>query len=156
MDIHMSRDDVHDQAGMEHAFRKYFEDLRSEGGRQLNELLEAEFAFCDWEEKEVWLRTDPRPWMANPDGLMHGGIIASFLDYAMGLLCHYSVGERMTPTLHMDVNYLRPVKIGKPLWIRAKIIKQGRTITYTEGGLYPEGRKERLLASASGSYYVGE
>lgn len=156
MHIHMSKEDIHDQAGMEHAFRKYFNDLKAEGGQQLNELLEAEFAFCSWEEREVWLKTNPKPWMANPDGLMHGGIIASYLDYAMGLLCHYSIGERMAPTLNMDINYLRPVKIGKPIWIRARIIKSGRTITYTEGGIYPEGMKERILASATGSYFVME
>lgn len=156
MDIHMSKDDIGSQAGMEHAFRKFFEDLKAEGGQQLNELLEAEFAFCSWEEKEVWLKTNPKPWMANPEGLMHGGIIASYMDYAMGLICHYSIGERMTPTLHMNINYLRPVKIGKPIWIRARIIRQGRKITFTEAGIYPEGMKDRLLASASGSYYMAE
>ena len=156
MDIHMSKEDTRDQAGMEHAFRKYFEDLKRDGGQQLNELLEAEFAFCSFEEKEVWLKTNPKPWMANPEGLMHGGIIASYLDYAMGMLCHYSVGERLMPTLHLDVNYLRPVMIGKPSWIRAKIIKQGRNVTYAEGAIYPEGMKERLLAVGTGSYYKTE
>lgn len=156
MYILMSKEDSHDQAGMEHAFRKYFEDLKADGGEQLNLLLEAEFAFCSFEEKEVWLKTNPKPWMANPEGLMHGGIIASYLDYAMGMLCHYTVGEKLMPTLNLNVNYLRPVKIGKPIWIRARIIKQGRAVTFAEGGIYPEGMKERLLAAATGSYYVRE
>lgn len=154
MEIHMSKEDTHDQEGMERAFRKYFEDLKNYGGQQLNELLECDFVFCSFEEKEVWLKANPKPWMSNPEGLMHGGIIASYLDYAMGILCHYSVGEKLMPTIHMDINYLRPVYIGKPIWIRAKIIRQGKKVTYTESGIYPEGMKERLLAAGTGSYYM--
>ena len=142
-----------DQAGMEEAFHSYFEKLQG-AEEQLNTLLDAKFYSCSFEEKTLVIKADPVPWMANPNGLMHGGIIASYLDYTMGLLSVYTAGWIMTPTLHMDVNYMRPVKIGKPICIKAKIQKAGSTINYMEGCIYPENMPEHLLASSTGSYYL--
>ena len=149
----MERSFSNDQQGMENACRAYFEKLEG-AEEQLNQLLDAEFYSCSFEEKKLTLKAKPKPWMANPNGLMHGGITASYFDYAMGVLSIYMSGWRMTPTLHMDVNYMRPIKIGKPICIETRVMKAGNKITYLDAVMYPENMPDKLLASATGAYYL--
>jgi acyl-coenzyme A thioesterase PaaI-like protein len=64
-------------------------------------------------------------------GLAHGGVIATSMDEAMGVLNRLL----MTPavTVHLEVDYVRPVPVGTTLHIRTEIMgKVGRKL-YTAG-----------------------
>jgi len=152
--IVMAPEDLRDQAGMERAFRRYFADVREQCPGTLNAMLEPRLVAWDFREKTVTLAVDTRPWMANPGGIVHGGVTAACLDLVMGLLCRYFSGGRMTRTVHQDVDYLRAAKIGKTLCIRAESIKLGSSLCFTRGTVWAEGDPERPLASAVGCYAV--
>ena len=152
--IVMAEDTLHDQAGMERAFRTYFQTLREESPDTLNAMLNADFLACDRERMTVTLRAETKPWMTNPGNILHGGVTAAYLDLAMGLLCRYFTGGRMTPTIHVDVTYLRTITVGDALCFRASMVKAGGTICFTEASLWGEDRPDRPLASATGAYHV--
>lgn len=151
----MKQEDLLDQAGMERAFRGYFEDVKRECTGTLNDMLDARLLQCDREGKTVELWAETRPWMANPGGITHGGIIGAYLDVVMGLLCRYFSGGRMTVSIHMDVNYLRAVPIGESLRIGARLTKAGASICFVEGYIRA-GEGEQLFATASGAYSVAK
>lgn len=154
--ILMDKRDLLDQAGMERAFRRYFEDVKRECGGTLNDMLDAHVRSCDFDDRSVILWAETKPWMANPGGITHGGITAAYLDLVMGLLCRYFSNGYMTVSIHMDVNYLRAIPIGTRLCVQAKITKTGKSICFVEGSLWAEDVHEELLATAGGAYSVAK
>ena len=152
--ILLRQEDLHDQAGMERAFRGYFVDAAREFKGQFNTMLGTELHACDYEAGRVILCLDPKPWMGNPMGILHGGVTASVLDMTMGLLCRYCSGGYMTPTVSMNVDFLRSGSLDKRLFIRAELTKRGMSVCYAQGRLWAEGEEDRLIATASASYYV--
>jgi len=65
----------------------------------------------------------------NPDGSLHGGLIATIADesvwYAME---HVLGGSRRSTTVELKVNYLRPVLNSTVLRSKATLVKTGRTL----------------------------
>ncbi len=83
-----------------------------------------------------------------PPGHAHGGIIAAILDEAMSKL--NKVRQVLALTAKMDVRYLRPVPLGKPLMAESHEIRvRGRKHTYAAEIRTPEGR---VLASSRGIF----
>ena len=152
--IVLDKNDLGDQAGMERAFRRYFVDAEEQFAGQFNVLLGARLWDCDFDRSVATLYMDPKPWMGNPMGILHGGVTASVLDMTMGLLCRYCSGGYMTPTVSMNVDFLRSGSLDKRLFIRAELTKRGMSVCYAQGRLWAEGEEDRLIATASASYYV--
>ena len=82
----------------------------------------------------------------NPMGTVHGGILCTLADSAMGMAFASTLddGETFT-TLEIKVNYLRPVFEGK-LFAGAKVVHRGRTVGMVECDVTTEDG--RLVARA--------
>lgn len=152
--IYLDREDLRDQKGMERAFRKYFQDVQKECDGTFNAMLDVAFESCDFEKKSLTVRVALKPWMANPGGILHGGVSASLMDYAMGLLCRYFGGGVMTPTVSMEVGYQRPGVIGGQLLVRADMTMCGFTLCHATGRAWMEGDEDKTVCTATGVYYV--
>ena len=85
---------------------------------------------------------------AGYDGLVHGGIVSTLLDEAMGWAILELAG-RFAVTRSLTVDFRRPVFVDKPLRIRARIAGE-----HDDGALRVEAdvvdSRDRLLASAVG------
>lgn len=152
--IVLKPEDLHDQAGMERAFRGYFEDAERFFPGQFNNMLGTTLWECSYENSTVTLVMEPKAWMGNPMEILHGGVTASLLDMTMGLLCRYCSGGLMTPTISMDVQYLHSGPLDRRLFIRAELTKRGMSVCYAVGSIWADGQPERRIATASASYYV--
>lgn len=152
--IVLKKEDLGDQAGMERAFLGYFEEAAVEFAGTFNVLLDTKLVSCDYEKSTVVLAMDPKPWMRNPMNILHGGVTASLLDMTMGLLCRYCSGGHMTPTVKMDVSYLRSGPMDKRLYVRADLTKRGMSVCYANGVMWAEGAEDKPIATSSGAYYV--
>ena len=152
--IYLNRDDLNSQEGMERAFRGYFEDVKTECDGTFNAMLGAELESCDYAGKRVTLRVELKSWMANPGGILHGGVSASLMDYTMGLLCRYFGGGVMTPTVSMEVSYLRPGTIGGQMLIRADMTMGGFTFCHATGAAWMDGAEDEPVCTSTGVYYV--
>ena len=88
----------------------------------------------------------------NPYGLVHGGVVYSLADYAMGaaLARGLEPGERCA-TLEIKINYLAPVA-GGALRAEARVVERTRRIGVLEGRVYDD--QDRLVALATGSFYI--
>lgn len=69
------------------------------------------------------------PVLFNPQGSLHGGILATAMDISMGHLLHHVAGAGAT--LEMKVQYLAPVT-GGAVRCEASFLKQGRGTSFLQ------------------------
>lgn len=65
----------------------------------------------------------------NRRGLLHGGVIATLFDIAMGTLHRETLGPGTTVAL--NTHYLRPVELGL-ITCEARFLKKGRRVSFLE------------------------
>ena len=88
----------------------------------------------------------------NRGGHMHGGMIATLLDAALGRTVYSQIPKGyVCPTVEMKVNFFRPATTGR-LTASGQIINMSKTLAYAEGEIINEEGK--LVARASGTFYV--
>ncbi len=86
---------------------------------------------------------------AGYEDFVHGGIVATVLDESMGwALLH--LAECYGVTRSLNITYRRPVSIGRPLTVRARVLETEGTRVTIEARL--EDERSRLLASATGDW----
>jgi uncharacterized protein (TIGR00369 family) len=93
-----------------------------------------------------------RPEHLNPFGLVHGGMIYSLVDTAMGaaLVTRLERNERCA-TLEIKIHYLAPVTEGE-LRAEAWVLERSQRISVLEAKVHDDA--DRLVAVALGSFYI--
>lgn len=93
-----------------------------------------------------------RPEHMNPHGVVHGGVVYTLVDFAMGgaLTSLLEPGERCA-TLEVKINYLAPALSGE-LRAEASVVSRSRRVAVLEARVYGDGAQ--LTALATGSFYV--
>jgi acyl-CoA thioesterase len=96
------------------------------------------------------LAVDPRH--LNPHGIVHGGVIYTVADTAMGaaLVSRLEPGETCT-TLEIKMQYLAPVT-GGVIAAEAALVQRSRRIGVLEARVIDAG--DRLVALATGTFYI--
>jgi uncharacterized protein (TIGR00369 family) len=89
-------------------------------------------------------------FMFNPQGSLHGGVIALALDISMGHLIKHTIG-RPGITLEMKTQYLRPALSGR-VRCEGRFLRRGRTVNYLESRMTDEDGK--LLAFATSTWQL--
>jgi acyl-CoA thioesterase len=93
-----------------------------------------------------------RPEHLNPHGVVHGGVVYTLADHAMGaaLTSRLDPGERCT-TLEIKINYLAAVSSGD-LAAEARVVNRSRRVGVLEARVLADG--DRLIALATGTFYI--
>jgi uncharacterized protein (TIGR00369 family) len=68
-----------------------------------------------------------------PPGHAHGGIIATILDEAMGKA--NKLKNKVALTRRMQIEYLRPVPLGQPLWVEGRVVRMSGRALYNRAEL---------------------
>ncbi len=88
----------------------------------------------------------------NPEGFLHGGMQASFIDFVMYQGAGDELGtDSVTPSITMTTNFIAAAKQGAWLEGRVKLNKQTRSILFLEAEIFAAGD---LIAQASGIYKI--
>ena len=91
----------------------------------------------------------------NPHGVVHGGVVFTLVDTAMGQATMDAVEDGMRcATIELSVRYLRPI-IGGRLVATASVLKAGRRVMHLEGTVIVEG-DGRPVAVVQESFAVME
>lgn len=99
------------------------------------------------EPGEAVIEMQAGPEHANPNGVLHGGVLCTIADSAMGIAHATTLGEgEAATTLELKINFLRPVWRSR-LRAVGKVIKRGKTISLVECDVTDE--TGRLVARAS-------
>ncbi len=80
------------------------------------------------------VRIPTSSYMYNPQGSLHGGVIAMAADISMGHLCKHALSTCVT--LDMDLKFIRPVT--GPARCEARFLKKGRAVVNLESRVYRE------------------
>lgn len=140
------------QAEAEELARGFLKNIRSPKMLSFNKMLSPEFLGLDFENRTMTIAVDFAEWMRNQVGIMHGGIIASVADVAMGVLVYTFSGRKMPPTVNLQTNYMRMINRGDRLFVRAYADKIGRTTAQMRCELWCDKAPDKLVATASGVY----
>jgi uncharacterized protein (TIGR00369 family) len=92
------------------------------------------------------------PEHLNLQGLVHGGVLATLADTAMGLAVRTSVepGHRHV-TIQLGMQYVRPASPG-PIRALGRVIRTGSQIAHADAEITDDAL--RVLARAQGTYSV--
>ncbi|MCB8913998.1 PaaI family thioesterase [Rhodococcus rhodochrous] len=71
------------------------------------------------------------PFLPNPNGAVHGGIVSAIIDHAMGVTLLSALPRRNAAvTASLTVNYLAPAVV--PLVIETRVTKSTRSLMFAE------------------------
>ncbi|MBD3213935.1 MAG: hotdog fold thioesterase [Candidatus Lokiarchaeota archaeon] len=82
-----------------------------------------------------------RPEMANPTGLLHGGMQCGMMDDTIGMTTATLGYEGFPITIDFHVDYLGKVKVGEKVKVIAKIKREGRNILHATAEIYDTNGK---------------
>lgn len=106
------------------------------------------------DDGRVAFSCEPDESLYNPIGSVHGGVMCTILDSALGCAAHSTlpVGIGYT-SIEIKVNYLRPVQIGAgPLTAIGTVTKRGRRVIFADGEVHDAAGN--VVATASSSLLV--
>lgn len=117
----------------------------------LNGMMKSSEGGCSFENKTLTFEFPVQQWQANRVGNMHGGMICTAFDLTIAALARFYAGENFAPTISLDVKYVRPVKVGDVMVIKATATATGRRITQLTGEAYSKD-SGKLVATAASVY----
>ncbi len=104
-------------------------------------------------DERVVMELDNRPDLVNVRGALQGGLIATLIDIAGGVLAGRHVGaDQDVTTADLNIHYLAPVVQG-PARAEATIVRAGRRLIVT-GVDVTDVARERLAARATLGFAV--
>jgi uncharacterized protein (TIGR00369 family) len=88
----------------------------------------------------------------NARGLIHGGLIASLADNAMGYSCAQTMGWASSlVTISLAVDFVGSAAIGQWLAVESEVIRTGSTICFAQSLLKAD---DAVIARANGTFRV--
>jgi len=96
---------------------------------------------------EVTVELVVRPEMANPTGLLHGGMQCAMLDDVIGMMTATLGYKGFLLSIDLNVNYLGKVKVGETVIAHGHVTREGRNIVHAEAEL--KTKDDTLVATAS-------
>ena len=92
--------------------------------------------------------------LRNSAGVMHGGVMATIADVAVGVaLASHFGGRRSITTTEMKINFLRPIQDGK-IFARSHLLRVGKRLCVGRVDMFDAKRK--LVAVAVVTYILLE
>jgi uncharacterized protein (TIGR00369 family) len=96
------------------------------------------------------LATDARH--INPEGVVHGGVISSFADFALYRAIGDELGHELRfATVTLNVQYLAAAKAGVWLYGEGIVLRRTRDLIFASGELFTD---ERSIATATGVWKI--
>ncbi len=77
---------------------------------------------------------------ANAQGMIHGGVLMTFLDHALSLKVWESSDRQPCSTVHLDSHFLTAVYPPAFVELEADILKQGKSMVFARGVLKVDGK----------------
>ena len=114
-----------------------------------------DFTIDDGIDDEAVAALDVSDRHLNPNGVVHGGVVFTLVDTAMGRATMSVLEEgRICASIEVAVRYLRPITGGR-LVATASVLRAGRRIVHLEGRVTVDG-DDRPVAVVQASFAVLE
>jgi len=87
----------------------------------------------------------------NKRGVVHGGMLATAFDTALGNASWDAAGERPCATVQLNVHYVGAMKLGEFATIRTEIVKVTRSLVFLRGTMTVG---DRIIATTDGVWKI--
>jgi acyl-CoA thioesterase len=109
----------------------------------LSKLFGLDYSYTD---NTCEIAFEPKNFMFNPQGSLHGGVITTIMDISMGHLLKKMQGAGVT--LEIKVQFIKSLKLGKCKCV-GKILKRGRSVAFMVSELFDEDGELCAVASST-------
>ncbi|MBP0447052.1 PaaI family thioesterase [Roseomonas sp. SSH11] len=108
----------------------------------------------------LWSRPEGDEWAfgilaeprhANGHGIVHGGMLMTLLDNALGLVVWHATGLRPAVTMQLNTQFLSSARPGEFLEARGEVLRVANSVVFVRGILSVGDRK---VAAADGVWKV--
>ena len=132
-------------------FELILHDLKEKRGHMISGMLQPTLLDCDEEKMCATLGFPCMEWETNPNGVIHGGIMATMIDTAIGMTT-IALTQTLTPTINLQISYLRPCPADGTVAVRAHVTMMGGSVIHTRAEAFDTREPEKLVATAEGAY----
>jgi uncharacterized protein (TIGR00369 family) len=99
---------------------------------------------------EVWVvRAEEKH--NNIGGVVHGGMLATLLDNAMGRVASKAVGDKLVVTIQLNTYFISKASPGELIECEAQVVRAGGSIVFMQGTLRIASR---IVATADGVWKI--
>ena len=88
---------------------------------------------------------------ANLNGVVHGGVIATFADFSLALECRRVTNGARQATIQLDIHYLDAGRIGEFIEADCTVTRSARSVVFVTGRILAG---DRLIATAQGVWKI--
>ena len=139
---------------VEYGLRKYIEVLRSNYSGTIADMLKFDVVSCDEENDNYVLRCKTEPWMCNHYGTLHGGICATILDQAMGMVCScLKKGYGTCTTVQLGSDYHRPIPTGDDILVQVHVMSVTRVLINLTAEIIHPDKPDKFAVTGSGIFF---
>lgn len=144
-----------EQKSMEVFLKEFIDERLISLKGTINSQMDYRFVSCDASVPSLTLAFPIMKWQLNPMNQMHGGMICTALDVAMGCMAYTGSEGKRTPTIDMSVSFVRGATLHDTLLVEAKLTMCGRRIAKVSC-VATSQNTGKIIATAMGSYIVNE
>ncbi|MDE2364710.1 MAG: PaaI family thioesterase [Hyphomicrobiales bacterium] len=110
----------------------------------------------------IWARRNGENWSYaflagerhdNRQGAVHGGMLMTFADHAIGFVAWEAAGRRACVTMQLENQFLAPVRSGDFVECETEVVRAAKTVIFLRGVLKVRGRP---VMAANGIWKVVE
>ena len=87
----------------------------------------------------------------NKRGVVHGGMIATAFDVALGNASWTAAGQKPSATVQLNVHFLGAVQLGAFAEMEVTVVKTTRTLVFIRGSMFVG---DRIVAAADGVWKI--
>ncbi|TFG05444.1 MAG: PaaI family thioesterase [Promethearchaeota archaeon] len=129
--------------------------MAAESGMKFGDFKGPIPAFSKWlngkiisaKRGEVLIEFEVRAEMANPTGLLHGGMQCAMMDDTIGVMTVTLGYEGFLISIDFHVDYLGKVKVGEKVKVKGKMVREGRNIVHAIAEIY--NMENELIATSN-------
>jgi acyl-coenzyme A thioesterase PaaI-like protein len=108
----------------------------------------------------IWIRVEgdvreyaflPVASHGNPNKVVHGGMLMTFADIALGHPCWVDQGGQATVTASLTLNFVSGARMGELVTCRPEIVRKTRSLYFPRGDLM---QGDRCVATAGGVWKI--
>ena len=143
------------KSGTQQALEEMLHLLHEKAPDTIGDRLHLRAGDCDPQAGEYTMYAQAEPWMCNPYGTVHGGIISAMMDQAMGTLATcLTEGRAITPTVQLNLTFHHPLLPAQRTVLRLHVDAVTHTMLHLRTEAYNEQEPQKLCASAAAIFYI--
>jgi len=144
-------------SSMEARLKEYIEQIHTKCHGSIGDMLDFQVISCNEEKDDYVLECKTEPWMCNHYGTLHGGICATILDQAMGMVCFcLKRGVGVCTTVQLEADYHRPVMTGESILVKVHVISVTRSLINMTAELIQPSKPDKISVSGSAIFFYKE